>query len=256
MNTLSTGFSPNTSESHPGSFVYSASPAYWGESALFGETVDVSTERRNGSSEVIISKAVESVEEIFDTDLYRFSISPRWIPGSLQRIDGTRIQSVVPDGGIERYTNFNVTYSDRNRTRTAQVQLLVERERKLPVANRRIASGEVVDASALDMRWVSVPYDRGQLVENIDELAGKTVRRTLSNGQPVRHADVSSEFLIEAGETITLIFEQHGLRIEMEAEARQSGAQDDEIRIYNKDTRKRYLGKVSGPGVALWKGTL
>ena len=106
------------------------------------------------------------------------------------------------------------------------------------------------------MRWVSVPYDRGQLVESIEEIEGKTLRRSLSGGQPIRHADVSSSYLVEAGDTVELIYEQNGLRIVIEGEARQSGAQDEEITIYNKETRKRYVGKVSSPGVVIWKGTL
>ena len=205
---------------------------------------------------VIVEKAKSAIEEIYDMDQYRFSLSPRWIPGSLQRINSGNIRSVVPESGVERFTNFKVSYMEHSRLKTAQVQLLVETERKLPVASRRIGAGEVVTEDDLDLRWVSVPYDRGQLVDRMEELSGKTIRRTLNNGEPIRHADVTTEYLVEAGDTIRLIFEQNGLRIEMEVEARQSGAQDEEITIYNKETRKRYLGKVSGPGVALWKQTL
>ncbi|REL38655.1 flagella basal body P-ring formation protein FlgA [Rhodohalobacter sp. SW132] len=204
------------------------------------------------SQDVIVEKALRSIEEIYDMERYRFSLSPRWIPGSLQRVDGGQIRSVTPEGGIERYTNFTVSYMDRNQLRSAQIQLLVDTERKLPVANRRIPGGERIAENDLDMRWVNVPNDRGQLVDSVHDLDGKTVRRTLANGQPVRYADITSEYLVEAGDVIRLIFEQNGVRIEMEAEARQSGAQDEEIIIYNKDTRKRYVGRVSGPGIALW----
>lgn len=212
-------------------------------------------EAGSDTRELIVKKALIAIEEIYDTNLYRFSLSPRWIPGSLQRINPRHIKTVMPEGSVERFTNFTVSYMERNHLRTAQVQLLVETERKLPVANRRISSGEVIAARDIDLRWVSVPYDRGQLVEQLEELSGKTIRRTLSVGEPVRHADVTTEYLIEAGDTIRMIFEQNGLRIEMEVEARQSGAQDEEISMYNKENRKRYLGRVSGPGIALWTET-
>ena len=206
--------------------------------------------------EVIIRKALGALNGSHSADKYRFSITPRWIPGSVERLDADKITSVEPEGNVERYTNFTVTYRDRGRTQTASVQLMVETERFLPVAGQRIMSGDKLETSFLDMRWVSVPYDRGQLVEELGEIEGKTLRRTLSEGQPVRYADISSDYLVEAGQTVEMIFEQNGLRIVIEGEARQSGAQDDEITIYNKETRKKYLGKVSSPGVVLWKGTL
>ena len=209
-----------------------------------------------GTREVIIRKALDAINRTHDSETHRFSVTPRWIPGSLEKLDASKITSVEPEGNVERYTNFKVTYRDRGRTQTANIQLLVETERLLPVASQRIMSGDKLEEASLDMRWVSVPYDRGQLVEQIDALKGKTIRRTLSDGQPIRHADISSDYLVETGDTVKMIYEQNGLRIVIEGEARQSGAQDDEITIYNKETRKRYLGKVSSPGVVLWKGTL
>lgn len=206
--------------------------------------------------ERIVKRALEALNSFHDPESYRFSITPRWIPGSLERIDADKITSVEPEGNVERYTNFTVTYRERGRKHTANIQLMVETERMLPVASERIMSGTELKSSTLTMRWVSVPYDRGQLVEQMDEIEGKTLRRTLSDGQPIRYADISSEFLVEAGERVEMIYEQNGLRIVIEGEARQSGAQDDEITIYNKETRKRYLGKVSSPGVVIWKGTL
>ncbi len=210
----------------------------------------------SGTREVIIRKALESINKSHDPEKYRFSVTPRWIPGSLEKVDAAKITSVEPEGNVERYTNFTVTYRDRGRTQTQNVQLMVETERMLPVANERIMSGDVLEETSLELRWVSVPYDRGQLVEQVDEIEGKTLRRTLSDGQPIRYADISSDYLVEAGDTVEMIYEQNGLRIVIEGEARQSGAQDDEITIYNKETRKRYLGKISSPGVVLWKGTL
>lgn len=206
--------------------------------------------------EVIVKKALVAIEEMHDPEAYRFSITPRWIPGSLERVDAGSITAVKPEGSVDRYTNFTVTYRDRNRVQTASVQLIVETERKLPVANQRILSGTELDMQSLDMRWVSVPYDRGQLVEEMHEIEGKTIRRSLADGQPIRYADISSEFLVEAGDVVEMIYEQNGLRIVLQGEARQSGARDEEITIYNKETRKRYKGRISSPGVVQWTGTL
>lgn len=210
---------------------------------------------RNETKEVILRKALESLKAEHNPDEYRFSLKPRWIPGSLLEVKPESIVSVVREGSVERYTNFEVTFQENNRYLKSQVQLAVNPERKLPVANRRILNGEVIKASDLDFQWVSVPYDRGQLVNEEADLAGKTLRRTLAAGQPVRHADVGREYIIEAGDEVQLIFEEKGIRIEITGIARQSGVQYEEINIYSDETRRRYRGRIIGPGVATWKST-
>lgn len=214
-------------------------------------------ELQNGESrDVILDLAMESLAELYDGDTHRFDLRPRWIPNNLLRTQPSAITEVRPEGAVERYTSFSVTVKDGNRTRTTQIQLAVDMERRLPVAGRRIMNGESLTESDLQMSWVSVPTDRGQLVSKIEELTGKTVRRNLAQGQPIRHADVGSEYIIEGGDSIRIIYEESGVRIELTGEARQSGGQDDEIRVYSNETRKRYLGRVTGPGVVTWLRTL
>lgn len=227
---------------------------HFGSSLLEGrKPSDIS---RNETKEVILRKALESLREEFNPAEYRFSLKPRWIPGSLLKVDAESIVSVVREGSVERYTNFEVTFQENNQYQKSQIQLAVNPERKLPVASRRILNGEVIKPDDLDLQWVSVPYDRGQLVSDEAVLEGKTLRRTLAAGQPVRHADVGREYLIEAGDEVQLIFEEKGIRIEITGVARQSGVQYDEINIYSDETRRRYLGRIIGPGVATWKSTL
>jgi flagella basal body P-ring formation protein FlgA len=61
---------------------------------------------------------------------------------------------------------------------------------------------------------------------------------------------------VRAGDAVTLIFKEKGIQVQLTGEARQNGAKNDEIRIYSEETRKKYLGKVVRPGVAIWKQTL
>lgn len=204
----------------------------------------------------ITEMALEELYSRSDPETYRFGITPRWIPGSLASSSAEELISVTLAGNIERYTVFDVSYRERGRVERVQVQMALEIERQMPVAARRIMNGEMLDEQDIMVSWISVPHDRGQLVSEADFLGGKTIRRTLSVGQPFRYADVSSALIIEAGETVQLIFEQAGIQIEMTVEARQSGAQDEEIHFYSHETRKRYAGRIVGPGVARWTKTL
>lgn len=212
--------------------------------------------RGSGSDtrKVIMNKALETLTKQFGTDRYRFHLAARWIPRRLLSLEPDDIQAVELQGGVERYTNFEVVYG--NQGRRARIQLAINTEQQLPVPKRRIQSGRVIEAEDLSMRWVSVAPDRGPFVRSIDELQGKTLRQTLAAGQPVRQTEVGGKYIIRAGDAVKMIFKQGGVQVQLAGEARQDGAKGEEIRIYSRETRKKYLGKILGPGVVQWQKTL
>lgn len=209
----------------------------------------------SGTREVILEKALETLYTRYDRDEYRFGVTARWIPGSLLGLKPEKIRTVEPDGAIERHTNFTVTYAEHNRYRQTGIQLSIDIEQKLPVARHRVQSGEVIKAEDLIWQWVSLAQSKGQLETNMETLIGKTLRRTLLQGQPVRRNEISEKYLVEAGDLVQLIFDEHGIRVVLTAEARQGGEKGDEIQLYSNETRKKYLGRVISPGVVKWQKT-
>lgn len=207
------------------------------------------------TKQFIIEKAQESIESKYDTEEYRFTLSARWIPGSLLKTRPENVRSVKLKGAVEQYTKFEVQYQYGNKTERAEIQLKVEAEIKLPVPNHRMSSGETIKAEDLSSRWVSVRMGRDAPVQQQQMLIGKTLRRTVNAGQPIEKSEISSPLLVEAGEDVDLIFTEFGIQIVLTCEARQNGAIHEEIQIYCKETRNKYLGKVNGPGEALWQKT-
>lgn len=210
----------------------------------------------NETRAVILEKAELALIERYSSDRYRFKLKARWIPGSVLKASPDDILSVHPEGQIRRAANFQVVYQNQAGRKTELIQLTVQTEKKVPVAKKRIRSGEILLSKDFEMRWVPVVMDRDRLVASLEKLDGKTLRRTLTAGQPVREADISSQYLIEAGEAVTLIYAGNGIEIGMKAEARESGAAGEEIKLFSKETRKRYLGKVKSPGTVIWMQTL
>jgi flagella basal body P-ring formation protein FlgA len=206
--------------------------------------------------ERILEIARKTLNEQYDSDLHRFEVKARWIPQTILELAPDRIQAVNPIERIGRYTTFEVRYQMNDRLESSQIQLVIEIEKKLPVANRRIPSGETITEEMLGELWVPVSTNRGQLVENFDDLIGYKVRRTLAPGQPVRHAEVTKGFLIMSGETARLIFDEMGVRIVIEAIAQSSGEQDEEIIFISEETNNRYLGRITAQGEAIWRKTL
>ncbi|MEQ8525921.1 flagellar basal body P-ring formation chaperone FlgA [Gracilimonas sp.] len=207
------------------------------------------------TKQFIIERAQESIEEKYDPKEYRFTLSARWIPGSLLKTSPENVRSVRLSGVVEQYTNFEVLYIEGNKPEQVQIQLKVETEQKLPVPNHRMTSGETIEAKDLSWRWVPVRMGRDNPVRKLEELNGKTLRRTLNPGQPIQHSEISTPYLVEAGEDVDLVFTEFGIQIILTCEARQSGAINEDIQIYCKETRNKYLGKVKGPGEALWQKT-
>jgi flagella basal body P-ring formation protein FlgA len=210
----------------------------------------------NDTREVIIEMATESLMANYDAKYYRFELSARWIPGSLLHADPTHIERVQLQGAVAQYTKFVVAYKRHNQIRTQQIQLKVEAKQKLPVSNHRLISGKILKAEDFDWRWVPFVVGREHPINDIKELAGKTLRQMLQAGEPVFPSAISAPFLVEAGEDVELIYTEHGIQIVLGCEARQSGSKGEDISIYCKETRKKYLGRIESPGVAQWQKTL
>ena len=84
-------------------------------------------------------------------------------------------------------------------------------------------------------RTVEVPV----LVNNIrsgtviDELTGKTPKRVIMSGQPVKSQDVRDPLLVERGKSVTMIFANGGLQLTAMGKALQNGSKGDVIRVVN-----------------------
>lgn len=206
--------------------------------------------------EVILDMALESVQAQFDEGSFRFEISARWIPGSLLSTDPSAIQSVEMQGSLKKYTTFEVNYTRYNRAERAEIQLLIETEQYLPVPSQRIVSGTRLTGSLFDMRWVGTDPERDEVITTVEQLEGMTLRRTVLAGQAIVASSISAPLMVEAGEEVEMIYEGDGIDVIMTCEARQAGALTEEITVHCKETRRKYLARVTGQGEALWIRTL
>lgn len=204
----------------------------------------------------IISLAARSLYSEYPRQAYRFSLKPRWIPGSLLRHDPSDIKSVELKGRVDTYTNFVVTYRDRRFMRKAEIQLALEIRQKLPVAVRRLNQGYKLKDRDVALRWVEVIPGAESWVQDEQALTGMVLRSSLRPGEPIRKAEVGGQYIVRAGESVKLLFEKRGLQVQITAEARQNGAKNEEITIYSKETRRKYVGRVIAPGEVTWIKTL
>lgn len=205
---------------------------------------------------VIQQKVRQRLDQYFSSDKYRFSIKPRWIPGKLLKEKARNIVAVELSGGVKRYTNFDVIYRHRKRKKRVQVQFVVKLKKKVPVPVRRLRSGSRIKKDDLQYQWVSMFPNKDEWIEEMEQLIGKRLRRTLLSGQPVRKSYISRDYVVEAGDRVEVIIKKKGIHVQVTGEARENGAKGDKIKVYSSETRKRYSGEVVRPGVILWQNTL
>lgn len=204
---------------------------------------------------VIVEKAKESITQQMKDEDTRFQLSVRWMPGSLRSLDGTNIESVRPTGSLQKYTSFEVTYTEFGSRQRAEVQLQVQAEQRIPVLIERKMRGDSVEESDLQWRWIEIDLNRDDPVTDQDKIKGKTLRRSLSAGQFISQGDIGREFLITAGDGVEMTYQVHGLQILLSCESRQDGALNEDIQIYCKETRKKYLARITGSGEVQWLKT-
>lgn len=77
---------------------------------------------------------------------------------------------------------------------------------------------------------------------------GKSLKRPLRAGQPLRDSDLSRPELVHRGEAVVIVYRTEGIYLTIRGKAEESGALGDIVGITNLQTKRTIQGTVSGPG--------
>jgi len=222
---------------------------------LFSSLLITPSFQSSNAEDVIIKKAEEAILQQFKNEKFRVELSARWIPGSLRSLNGSQVISVEPIGELRKYSSFEVTYMDANRRENTEVQLQIQAEQWVPVLAERKLRGEEIREDDLEWRWISIDLNRDHPVTELKKIEGKTLRRSLLAGQFITLDQVGKPYLIAAGDEVEMFYKQHGLQVILRCDSRQDGAMGEDIQIYCKETRKKYLARITGEGKTKWLQT-
>ena len=119
---------------------------------------------------------------------------------------------------------------------------------ELPVLNRALAPGVAIASGDLDV--VKVRRDRigADVATEAVQLIGKTPRRSLRAGEPVRLADVQLPILVHKGDLVTIVLDTGSLQLTAQGKALDDGAKDMLVRVENTKSSRIVDATVSGPG--------
>lgn len=203
----------------------------------------------------VLDMAKEAVAGQYSEDEYVFEMEARWIPNSLLNCGTENILSVKQSSPLAAYTRFEVRYRHLGRLTTADIQLKVTMRQWLPVSAKRLPYGTVLSAEDLTEQWVEIRPGRDKPIRDIQKIEGGVLRRSILAFEPIMDDYLSDPFYVEAGEEVTLIYESEGFEITVLCEARQDGSLNEEITVFCKETRRKYLALVTGQGEASWLKT-
>lgn len=114
----------------------------------------------------------------------------------------------------------------------------------VPVLKRRVQSGEVISQDDID--WDKQPQShlRKGTITDAAQIVGKSPKRVISQGRPIRLDEIASPAVINKGAQVTLMFRSRNLEIKTFGEALDSGAVGDVVRVRNTASKAVVQGTV------------
>ena len=120
----------------------------------------------------------------------------------------------------------------------------VERYVQTAVATHDLLPGAVLAAS--DLKMTRMVFT-GQRTNRTGALVGRRVISAVRAGAPVTIEGTQVDQIVKAGNTVTLIVDNDGVRVAADVVARSSGGLGDHVSVYNPMTNKTLTGTVVGP---------
>jgi flagella basal body P-ring formation protein FlgA len=113
---------------------------------------------------------------------------------------------------------------------------------------RSISAGEFIQPA--DLVWGKAALAPADAPNDPDLMVGQAARRALRAGAAVAGHDVSALQVVKANEIVTLVYEDGGVSLSLQAKALTGGAVGETINVQNVTSKKTVQGVVTGPGQA------
>jgi flagella basal body P-ring formation protein FlgA len=139
---------------------------------------------------------------------------------------------------------FKVDGKEAGRVRvTAQIDLQV----KALLAARDLLRGHILSEEDLTESLAPFAKAKGALTQ-ISQGLGQTLKVSVRAGNPIHDRDLEKTFMVNKGETVTIIAQSGGLKVTALGQAKESGALGQTISVMNLDSKKTVSARVIGPG--------
>ena len=124
----------------------------------------------------------------------------------------------------------------------------VEEVRDIPVFNRSVMPGEVIQQS--DISWIKYPAKRlsARAIINTTSVVGMTVRRPTRTDKPINASNILAPVVVAKGEAVTMMVRTRAMVLTAAGRALENGGIGDTIRVLNPKSSQTIDAKIVRAG--------
>ncbi|NRA30772.1 MAG: flagellar basal body P-ring formation protein FlgA [Parvularculaceae bacterium] len=115
------------------------------------------------------------------------------------------------------------------------------------VARTTLRRDHVIEATDLEVRQVYMANVPATAYALKDDVIGKSVRRSLVSGRPIKQDDVGFEIVIKKNASIEIAYDRPGMALSMRGRSLEAGAIGDMIRVTSDGQGSAVVGEVVSP---------
>jgi len=162
--------------------------------------------------------------------------------------DTVNVTDMNYNAGTGMFTATLALPTDGGQTASATVTGRATDVVRIPVLNRSISRGEVINKR--DIEWTDISPNRaqGSVISDAVDLIGKAARRPLRAEIPLRSNDVQEPILVGKNTMVTLVAATPNLVLTTVGRSLDEGGKGDVIRVMNNHSHKVIEGTVLSSG--------
>ncbi len=156
------------------------------------------------------------------------------------------VEDVVYEPRTRRFIAIVAAPADDPAARRIRVTGRLHRVIDVPILTRRVLAGEVIRER--DVKWVRMRSDRLQrdTIQDPGGLIGKSPRRGLRAGVPVRVSDVRLPVLVPRRSLVTIVYRVRSMTLTTQGRALDDGGAGDTVRVANTQSNTVVQAVVTG----------
>ncbi len=156
------------------------------------------------------------------------------------------VQNLTYERRTGRFTATVTAPADHPSATSLVVTGRVYKVIEVPVMNRRVPKGEIITTDDIDWIRLAATKVRRNIIVDEDRLLGKTPRRGLRAGQPIRNGDVRAPVVVAKGSLVTMILKTRNMVLTSKGRALENGALGDTVKILNTQSKTIVEAVVAG----------
>ncbi|WP_299002569.1 flagellar basal body P-ring formation chaperone FlgA [uncultured Shewanella sp.] len=214
--------------------------------ASFVQAETATTEQLKARMTQVLTKELKQWQEYAQVKGMTHSITVR-VPSGADKLTLCPILPAMDSADID-FGQVQRKLSCPSKGWSLYVRAKVEVSARLPVLNRAMKRGEVVNGK--DVTWMKLALKGSdkEVLTKMDDIIGRQVVRKLHRFKPIKAMYLSAPVLVKIGDKVIIEAKSQGFYAKMLGEALESGSEGEAIRVKNLSSGKIIIAYPASKG--------